>query len=126
MSEQSTPYQVKNIKRGEKTVTGRVIGRDKTVVPEDEFFKLAQLHCTWKELAEHFCVKENTLRDNFRDLYIKGHATTSQRLRQKALDMAFSGDRVMLIFSLKNLAGWSDNPQGQTTETVLPWNTPEQ
>ncbi len=123
MSEQ--PYQVKNIKRGEKTVTGRIIGRDKTVVPEDEFYKLAQLHCTWKELAEHFGVKENTLRDNFRDLYTKGHAATSQRLRQKALDMAFSGDRVMLIFSLKNLAGWSDNPQGQTTETVLPWNAPE-
>ena len=31
-----TPYTVKNIKYVEKTVRGRVIGRNKTVIPEEQ------------------------------------------------------------------------------------------
>ena len=111
MSEQEDKrYQVKNVKYGEKLVRGRVVGRKKIVIPEEEFYKLACLHLSWRELGQHFGVHENTLRDNFRDLYTKGVNSTKQRLRQKALDMALNGDRVMLIFSLKNLVGWSDNP----------------
>jgi AraC-like DNA-binding protein len=126
MSEQTekTRYQVKNVKYGEKLVRGRVIGRKKTVIPEEEFYKLACLHLSWRELANHFDVHENTLRDNFRDLYTKGINSTKQRLRQKALDMAFNGDRVMLIFSLKNLVGWSDAPNTNEDSEVLPWNAP--
>tara|TARA_R110000803_G_scaffold4020_8_gene13795 strand:+ start:562 stop:984 length:423 start_codon:yes stop_codon:yes gene_type:complete len=125
MSEQEhKTYQVKNVKYGEKTVTGRVVGRNKTVVPEEEFYKLACLHLSWRELGQHFNVHENTLRDNFRDLYTKGINATKQRLRQKALDMALNGDRVMLIFSLKNIVGWSDNPTNNEDTEVLPWNAP--
>jgi hypothetical protein len=113
----------KTIKYGEKTVVGRVVGRKKIVVPEEEFFKLACLHMSWRELGSHFGVHENTLRDNFRDLYTKGINSTKQRLRQKALDMALSGDRVMLIFSLKNIVGWSDSPNVNDQSEVLPWNT---
>jgi hypothetical protein len=120
-AENKKPYQVKNIKYGEKTVVGRVIGRKKTVIPEEEFQKLAELHCTWKEIAEFYDVPEGTLRDNFRDLYIKGTTITKQRLRQAQLKLALGGDRVMLIWLGKNLLGQQDSPQSSESEQVLPW-----
>lgn len=44
---------------------------------------------------------------DFRDRYL---GDTRIKLQQKAIQMALAGDRVMLIFSLKNMAGWKDNP----------------
>ena len=120
-AENKKPYQVKNIKYGEKTVVGRVIGRKKTVIPEEEFQKLAELHCTWKEIADFYDVPENTLRDNFRDLYTKGTTITKQRLRQAQLKLALGGYRVMLIWLGKNLLSQQEAPQSSESEQVLPW-----
>ena len=114
-------YQVKNIKYGEKTVRGRVVGRNKTVVPEEEFYKLAALHSTWKELSDWFEVPVGTLRDNFADLYEKATTETKQKLRRAQLDLAMKGDRVMLIWLGKNILGQAESPVSKDNSQVLPW-----
>jgi hypothetical protein len=116
-------YQVKNVKYGEKTVVGRVVGRSKTVIPEEEFLKLARLHCTWKEISDFYDVPVGTLRDNFADLYKKGTVETNQRLRKAQLDLALNKhDRVMLIFLGKVLLNQNENGMSNDDNMILPWN----
>ena len=120
-------YQVKQIKYGEKTVQGRVVGRDKTVIPEEEFYKLASLHCSWKDISDFYSVPVSTLRDNFADLYIKGTQNTKLKLRQKMFDTAMNGDRVMMIFLSKNWLSMSDTgiQDGGEEDNMLPWTATE-
>ena len=119
---ENTPYQVKNIKRGEKTVQGRVVGRAKTVIPEDEFYQMACLFSTWKDFSEYYGVPESTLRDNFRDLYIKARQVTKRKLRSKMLETALNGDRVMMIWLSKQWLSMSDTPTKDSQSDILPWN----
>jgi len=120
---QDKHYRVKNIKYGDKTVRGRIIGRgeNQQVIPEEEVAKLAQYHCTNKEMADFFGVKLQTFMDNFRDIITKNKLITKQRLRQKMLQQALSGDRVLMIFLSKNYLGMSDNPVGDESTEILPW-----
>ena len=92
--EQNTPYQVKRVKYGEKTVQGRVVGRgeNKTVIPEEEFYHMACLFSTWKDFSDYYGVPETTLRNNFADLFTKARQTTKKKLRQKMLETAMNGD----------------------------------
>jgi hypothetical protein len=117
----SKKYQVKQIKYGEKTVTGRVVGRNKTVIPEEEFYKLAALHSSWRELSDWYGVPVGTLRDNFADLYEKATTETKQKLRRAQLDLAMKGDRVMLIWLGKNILGQAESPVSNESSQVLPW-----
>jgi len=119
-------YQVKQIKYGKKTVTGRVVGRNKVVVPEEEFYKLAALHSSWKELSDWFGVPVGTLRDNFADIYEKATTETKQKLRRAQLDLAMKGDRVMLIWLGKNILGQAETPVSVESSQVLPWTEDEE
>jgi hypothetical protein len=129
MSEQTEqnqlPYQVKNIKYGEKTVVGRVVGRNKTVIPEEEFYQMACLFSTWKDFSDYYGVPQQTLRDNFRDLYTKARQVTKRKLRQKMLETALNGDRVMMIWLSKQWLDMSDSPNSDQGDQVLPWNEEE-
>jgi len=122
---ESTPYKVKNVKYGEQIVRGRVIGRSKTVIPEEQVLELGRLHCTNKEMAEFFNVPVQTFVDNFRDIITKGRLETKQRLRAAQLKLAMNGDRSMLIWLGKNILQQSDSPINTDSSQVLPWNTDE-
>lgn len=123
VDESNKPYQVKNIKYGEKTVKGRVIGRNKTVIPEEQVAQLAQYHCTNKEMADFFDVPLQTFVDNFRDIITKNRIITKQRLRKAQLDLAIKKqDRVMLIWLGKQMLNQSDSPVSDESSQVLPWN----
>ena len=116
------PYQVTNIKYGEKTVQGRVVGRNKTVIPEEQVAQLAQYHCTNKEMADFFDVPLQTFVDNFRDIITKNRIITKQRLRKAQLDLALNKhDRVMLIWLGKQMLGQAENPITEESNQVLPW-----
>jgi len=118
------PYAVTNVKYGEKTVVGRVIGRNKTVIPEEQVAYLAGIHCTNKEIADFFDVPLQTFVDNFRDIITKNKALTKQRLRKAQLDLALNKhDRVMLIWLGKNMLGQSDSPIESDEDKILPWTT---
>jgi len=119
--DQDNLYRVKNVKYGEKTVKGRMIGRKKTVIPEEQVLELARLHCTDKEMADFFEVPLSTFTDNFRDIIKKGRLETKQRLRKAQLKMALNGDRTMLIWLGKNILGQSENPIQIDDNQVLPW-----
>lgn len=118
------PYAVTNVKYGEKTVTGRIIGRNKTVIPEEQVAYLAGIHCTNKEIADFFDVPLQTFVDNFRDILTKNRLLTKQRLRKAQLDLALNKhDKTMLIWLGKNLLGQSENPLDTSEDKILPWTT---
>ena len=114
-------YRVTNVKYGEKTVVGRVVGRNKTVIPEEQVAQLAQYHCTNKEMADFFGVPLQTFMDNFRDIITKHRIITKQRLRKKQLEVALNGDKTMLIWLGKQMLGQSENPISDESTQVLPW-----
>jgi hypothetical protein len=127
--ETKTPYKVTRIKYGEKTVTGRVVGRgeNKTVIPEEEFYQMACLFSTWKDFSDYYGVPETTLRNNFADLFTKARQTTKRKLRQKMLETAMNGDRVMMIWLSKNWLGMSETGVSEDSEDkMLPWTSMEQ
>jgi hypothetical protein len=108
-------------KIGTKEVTGKIIGRDKQVVPPEEVFKLAQMGCKDTEIADWFGVNGETLRYNFRAELLKGRESLKQSLRQAQINLALSGNAVMLIWLGKNLLGQSDNPMATAELQPLPW-----
>ena len=120
-SVQDNHYRVKKIKYGEKIVRGRVIGRNKVVIPEEEVAQLSQYHCTNKEMADFYGVPLQTFMDNFRDIIDKNRIITKQRLRKAQLDLALKGDRVMLIWLGKNILGQAESPVNTDNSQVLPW-----
>lgn len=63
-------------------------------------------------------VHENTIKNHIKKRYgmtfteysEKKLSRTKVKLVQKALEMAYSGNTTMMIFSLKNICKWKDNP----------------
>lgn len=100
---------------------GKLIGRDKKPVPAADVFKLSAIGCKDHEIADWFGVDQNTLRYNFSVELIKGRETLKQSLRRKQIEVAMSGNAVMLIWLGKNLLGQTDSPLSNQEAQPLPW-----
>lgn len=109
-------------KTGEKKVTGVVVGRDKTVIPPEEVYKLAQIGCKDKEIADWFGIDSNTLRYNFSVELLKGRESLKHSLRRAQISVALNGNPTMLVWLGKNLLGQSDSPIDSESTQILPWN----
>ena len=104
-----------------KEVEGVVVGRDKTVVPPLEVYKLAQLGCKDIEIADWFGINAETLRYNFKAELTKGRESLKQSLRKAQIQCALGGNATMLIWLGKNLLGQTDNPIDSDQNLPLPW-----
>jgi hypothetical protein len=78
---------------------------------------MLQFKVTKKFCADYLGVSEDTIdrriKDKhnmkFSDYHELKMSRTGLKLQQKAIEMALKGNTTMMIFSLKNLAKWSDN-----------------
>ena len=109
-------------KTGTKTVEGVMVGRDKTVIPPEEVYKLAQLGCKDTEISEWFGIDSNTLRYNFSAELSKGRAALNISLRRAQINTALSGNPTLLIWLGKQYLGQADNPIDSADTQILPWS----
>ena len=114
--------QAKTRRLGVKEVEGVIVGRDKKVIPPKDVFKLAQIGCKDHEICAWFGIDEHTLNYNFRDELTTGREALKQSLRRAQLNLALSGNAVMLIWLGKNILGQSDNPINSEALQPLPWD----
>jgi len=121
MNETSNPHQAKELKWGEKVITGVVVGRNKIVVPPDEVEHLASLGCTDREIAQYFDISESTLRYQLSAFLIKGRHQLRTTLRQAQLRVALEGNPTMLIWLGKNLLQQNDAGTTSDDRRPLPW-----
>lgn len=123
MTTQKKPGPKPGGKTATKEVTGKVIGRDKTIVPPEEVYKLAQLGCKDGEIASWFGIDDQTLRYNFKSELLKGRESLKQSLRSAQIKLALSGNATMLIWLGKNILQQSDSPIDTSSTQPLPWSS---
>jgi predicted DNA-binding protein (UPF0251 family) len=97
----------------------------KVEINYDKLDALLQFKVSLRFCAEYMGVSMDTIQRRLKEekglTFEQYHAQkierTAVKLQQKAIEMALGGDRTMLIFSLKNLAGWADKlDHGVSTE----------
>ena len=119
--QERTKKDSQNRKTATKTIEGVVVGRDKTVVPPEEVYKLAQIGSKDTEIADWFGIDGNTLRYNFSVELLKGRESLKHSLRRAQIKTALSGNPTMLIWLGKNILNQSDQPLNSENVEVLPW-----
>ena len=111
---------------GEKTVEGKIVGRNNIVIPPQEVEDLAALGCTNVDIANWFGATEQAIRYNFSENLIKGRETLKISLRRAMLKNACVNlNAAVQIFLAKNMLGMSDNGMNSDTAKVLPFSDDE-
>ena len=122
MSQEDNQKESKKlVKEGEKVVVGKVVGRDKKVIPSEEVLKLAQIGCKDIEIAKWFGIDGNTLRYNFSVELLKGRESLKHSLRRAQIKLALSGNATMLIWLGKQQLDQAENPINAEDKNILPW-----
>ena len=98
------------------------MARPRKEIDEELLYKLAVIHCTMSEMVDIIGVSEDTLKRRYAGIIAKGKAEGKQRLRRKQVEVAMSGNAVMLIWLGKNLLGQSDSPVQDEDKSILPWS----
>ena len=97
------------------------MARPKKEVDEELLYKLAQIHCTMREMSDIVGVSVDTLKRRYADLIDKGKSEGKMRLRRKQIEVAMNGNHTMLIWLGKQMLGQSESPTPEETVSVLPW-----
>ena len=97
------------------------VGRPVKEIDEDLLYKLAQIHCTMKEMVDIIGVSEDTLKRRYAGLIDKGKAEGKMRLRRKQTEVAMQGNPALLIFLGKSMLGQSESPVAEQ-DKILPWS----
>jgi len=82
----------------EKVKMDKTMARPMKQVDEQTIQKLAQLHCTYDEIASFVGVSTKTLQRNYVHLIKKGRETGNISLRRAQFEKALSGNVVMQIW----------------------------
>ena len=93
----------------------RKVGRPRIEIDVEQLEKLAEMQCTYDELAAWFDVSKATLSDNFRTEIAKGREKGKMSLRRKQWKLADTS-AAMAIFLGKNYLEQSDNPDQDNSE----------
>ncbi len=96
-------------------------GRPRKQVDTDLLYKLANIHCTMKEMVDIIGVSEDTLKRRYAGIINKGKAEGKMRLRRKQIEVAMQGNAVMLIWLGKQMLSQSDSPIQDDDKGILPW-----
>lgn len=111
---------------GEKTVEGKIIGRNNIIIPPQEVEDLASIGCTNVDIANWFGVTEQAIRYNFSDNLIKGRESLKISLRRAMLKNACVNlNAAVQIFLAKNMLGMSDNGMTTDNSKILPFTDDE-
>lgn len=98
------------------------MARPKKEIDEELLYKLAQIHCTMREMSDIIGVSQDTLKRRYADLIDKGKSEGKMRLRRKQIEVAMSGNHTMLIWLGKQMLGQSESPVQDEDKSVLPWS----
>lgn len=120
----SKPGPVKGEKANtivEGTILGIQCGWDKTVIPPEQVYELAELGLNNKEIARFYGVSDATIARNFVAELQKGREMTKIKLRRAMMKNAtVNMNAAVQIFLAKAVLGMSET--GSSENTVLPWN----
>jgi hypothetical protein len=89
-------------------MAGKKAGRPKIILDAVEIEKLAQMQCSYEEMAAFFSVSADTIRDNYSTIVEKGREHGKMSLRRKQLSVAMGGNVAMLIWLGKQYLGQHD------------------